>query len=326
MKKQHWRRRSLFPNKIVKKRKITVLQRGSRREGLMQSSQEPDVMDVNHRQLIKAGVLNNEQMSLFQRLLERTVIDGLCACHVVQTYYRLGASLDRFAMRLFLEIGSQISGNHGLNTFERRVDYINSQLGFRFNLALPKTLILNMHLTLNEWVNQKTDQTALYESIKIEQLMTQLNIQKKYWLKLANEKSSASFANQQLQEIQNQQCELKKQVGGPDESGKRVIESHQVLVNEWQPILESLMSLSEYSKTSDKFVTEWKVWCAEARLQAPELSDVWNACDQVYSDLNAVAKIWQWFQNMQTVGHFDHYYFDVQSDLCGHVCNHLSQI
>ncbi|MEF1213105.1 Type III secretion negative regulator (LscZ), partial [Vibrio alginolyticus] len=32
MKKQHWRRRSLFPDSIVTQRKVTVLQRGARYE------------------------------------------------------------------------------------------------------------------------------------------------------------------------------------------------------------------------------------------------------------------------------------------------------
>ncbi|WP_045424026.1 T3SS regulon anti-activator ExsD domain-containing protein [Vibrio jasicida] len=326
MKKLHWRRRSLFPNNIVTQRKVTVLQRGARYEGLTQSSQVPNVVNVNHRQLLSEDVLSSEQLSLLQRLLDRNVVDCLCASQVVKTYQRFGTSLDRFAMRLFLEVGGQLSDNHVLSSFEQRLDYINSRLGFRFNLASPKTLILSMYLTLSEWVNRKTDQTVLHDTIKLEQLINQLSIQKEYWLRLSTEENSAIFAEQQLALIQSQQSELYEQLDVLNEQQNQAVESHRAMVEEWKPTLDKLKGLSQYGETSDKFISEWKVWCGEARVQAPELNDVWDACDHVYSDLNAVAKIWQWFQDMHTVGNVDHYYFDIQSNQCGQACNHLSQI
>ncbi|MCG9233715.1 T3SS regulon anti-activator ExsD family protein [Vibrio harveyi] len=326
MKKQHWRRRSLFPNNIVTQRKVTVLQRGARYEGLSQSSQEPNVVNVNHRQLLSEGVLSYDQLSLLQRLLDRNVVDCLCASQLIKTYQKLGTSLDRFAMRLFLEVGGQLSDNRALSTFEQRLDYINHRVGYRFNLASPKTLILSMYLTLNEWVNQQTDQTVLHDSIKLEQLINQLSIQKEYWLRLSGEVSCAIFAEQQLELIKSQQSELHEQLSVLNEQQNQVVESQRALVEEWKPTLEKLKGLSEYRRTSDKFISEWKIWCSEVRVQVPELNDIWDACDLVYSDLNAVAKIWQWFQDMQTVGSVDHYYFDIQSNQCGQACNHLSQI
>ncbi|CZF86413.1 T3SS regulon anti-activator ExsD domain-containing protein [Grimontia marina] len=326
MKKLHWRRRSLFPNNIVTQRKVTVLQRGARYEGLTQSSQVPNVVNVNHRQLLSEDVLNSEQLSLLQRLLDRNVVDCLCASQVVKTYQSFGTSLDRFAMRLFLEVGGQLSDNHMLRSFEQRLDYINSRLGFRFNLAFPKTLILSMYFTLNEWVNRKTDQTVLHDNIKLEQLINQLSIQKDYWLRLSTEEHSAIFAEQQLALIHSQQSELYEQLDVLNGQQNQAVESHRMMVEEWKQMLDKLKGLSHYGETSDKFISEWKVWCGEARVQAPELNDVWDACDHVYSDLNAVAKIWQWFQDMQTVSNVDHYYFDIQSNQCGQACNHLSQI
>ncbi len=117
MKKQHWRRRSLFPDSIVTQRKVTVLQRGARYESASKSTQDFNVVHVNHRQLLSEGVINYEQLSLLQRLLDRSVVDSLCASQLVKTYQKLGASLDRFAMRLFLEIGSQLSDSRTLVTF-----------------------------------------------------------------------------------------------------------------------------------------------------------------------------------------------------------------
>lgn len=326
MKKLHWRRRSLFPNNIVAQRKVTVLHRGTRYEGLTQSSQVSNVVNVNHRQLLSEGVLSSEQLSLLQRLLDRNVVDCLCASQVVKIYQRFGTSLDRFAMRLFLEVGGQLSDSHVLSSFDQRLHYINSRLGFRFNLAFPKTLIFSIYLAINEWVNRKTDQTILHDTIKLEQLINQLGIQKEYWLRLSTEEDSAIFAEQQLSLIQRQQSELYEQLDVLNEQQNQSVESHRATVEEWKPTLEKLKSLSLHGKTSDKFISEWKGWCAEARVQAPELKDVWDACDHVYSDLNAVAKIWQWFQEMHTVGHVDHYYFDIQSNQCGQACNHLSQI
>ncbi|MCV5941702.1 type III secretion system regulon anti-activator ExsD, partial [Escherichia coli] len=87
---------------------------------------------------------------------------------LVKTYLRLGTSIDRFAMRLFLEIGAQLSDSQRVATFEQRLEYINSRLGFRFNLATPKTLILCCYLALTEWIHRQTDQSALHASVKVE--------------------------------------------------------------------------------------------------------------------------------------------------------------
>ncbi|EDP58975.1 T3SS regulon anti-activator ExsD domain-containing protein [Vibrio sp. AND4] len=326
MKKLHWRRRSLFPNNIVTQRKVTVLQKGTRYEGLTQSSQVPNVVNVNHRQLLSEDTLSSENLSLLQRLLDRNVVDCLCASQVMKTYQKLGASIDKFAMRLFLEIGGQLSDNHLLSTFEQRLDFINNRLGFCFNLASPRTLILSMHLTLNEWLNSQTDQTVLSDTIKLEQLINQLSIQKEYWSRLSIEENSAIFAEQQLALIQSQQSELYEQLNILNDQQYQVIESHRVMLEEWKPTLDELKGLSQYTETSDKFISKWKIWCVEARLHAPELNDVWDACEHVYSDLNAAAKIWHWFQDMQTVGKVDHYYFDVQSNQCGKAYNYLRQI
>ncbi|MEZ8045888.1 T3SS regulon anti-activator ExsD domain-containing protein [Vibrio sp. 10N.237.312.C02] len=326
MKKQHWRRRSLFPNNIVLQRKVTVLQRGARYEGLPKSTQELNVVNVNHRQLLSEGVLSYDQLSLLQRLLDRNVVDCLCASQLIKTYQKLGTCLDRSAMRLFLEVGGQLSDERVLNSFEQRLDYINQRLGYRFNLASPKTLILSMYLTLNEWCNQQTDQRALQDSIKLEQLINQLSIQKEYWMRLSGEASSTFFAEQQLDLIENQHSELHDQLRVLNEQQNQVIESHRALVEEWKPTLDKLKGLYECGRISDKFISEWKIWCSQARVQAPELSDIWDACELVFSDLNAVAKIWQWFQDMQTVGRVDHYYVDIQNNECGQACNNLRQI
>lgn len=104
MKKQHWRRRSLFPDSIVTQRKVTVLQRGARYESASQPSQDLNVVHVNHRQLLSEGVLNDDQLSLLQRLLDRSVVDSLCASQLVKTYLRLGTSIDRFAMKKCLTV------------------------------------------------------------------------------------------------------------------------------------------------------------------------------------------------------------------------------
>ncbi|HCG8622556.1 TPA: type III secretion system regulon anti-activator ExsD [Vibrio parahaemolyticus] len=326
MKKQHWRRRSLFPDSIVTQRKVTVLQRGARYESASQPSQDLNVVHVNHRQLLSEGVLNDDQLSLLQRLLDRSVVDSLCASQLVKTYLRLGTSIDRFAMRLFLEIGAQLSDSQRVATFEQRLEYINSRLGFRFNLATPKTLILCCYLALTEWIHRQTDQSALHASVKVEQLMNQLDIQKEYWSKLSDEDTSAIFVEQQLALIESQQTQLKAQLNTLNEQQSQVIESHKALVDKWQPSLSNLKELADYTSTTDMFISDWKTWCSEARLQAPDLNEVWDACDVVYNDLNAVAKVWQWFKDMQIVGDVDHYYFDIQSGQCGQACNHLSQI
>lgn len=57
MKKQHWRRRSLFPDSIVTQRKVTVLQRGARYESASKPTQDLNVVHVNHRQLLSEGVI-----------------------------------------------------------------------------------------------------------------------------------------------------------------------------------------------------------------------------------------------------------------------------
>ncbi|XNO31737.1 T3SS regulon anti-activator ExsD domain-containing protein [Vibrio alginolyticus] len=326
MKKQHWRRRSLFPDSIVTQRKVTVLQRGARYESASKPTQDLNVVHVNHRQLLSEGVINYEQLSLLQRLLDRNVVDSLCASQLVKTYQKLGASIDRFAMRLFLEIGSQLSDSSTITTFEQRLDYINSRLGFRFNLAVPKTLMLCFHLSLNEWINRQVDQSALHASIKVEQLINQLDIQKEYWSNLSGEDTSAVFVQQQLDLIKSQQHQLKKQLGTLSEQQLQVIECHRSLIEKWQPSLDELKGFAEYTSTTEQFISEWKNWCSEVRLEAPDLNEVWDACDVVYNDQNAVAKVWQWFKNMQTVGDIDHYYFDTQSGQCGQACNHLSQI
>ncbi|MDF5485366.1 T3SS regulon anti-activator ExsD family protein, partial [Vibrio parahaemolyticus] len=117
-----------------------------------------------------------------------------------------------------------------------------------------------------------------------------------------------------------------KQLGTLSEQQLQVIECHRLLIEKWQPSLDELKGFAEYTSTTEQFISEWKNWCSEVRLEAPELNEVWDACDVVYNDQNAVAKVWQWFKNMQTVGDIDHYYFDTQSGQCGQACNHLSQI
>lgn len=156
--------------------------------------------------------------------------------------------------------------------------------------------------------------------------MNQLDIQKEYWSKLSGEDISAIFVEQQLALIESQQTQLKAQLNTLNEQQSQVIESHKALVDKWQPSLSNLKELADYTSTTDMFISDWKTWCSEARLQAPDLNEVWDACDVVYNDLNAVAKVWQWFKDMQIVGDVDHYYFDIQSGQCGQACNHLSQI
>ncbi|MEZ8717704.1 Type III secretion negative regulator (LscZ) [Vibrio splendidus] len=326
MEKQHWRRRSLFPNNIVTQRKVTVLQRGARYEGFSQVSQEPSVVNVNYRQLLSEGVLSCDQLSLLQRLLDRNVVDCLCASQLIKTYQKFGMSLDRIAMRLFLEVGGQLSDDRVLSSFEQRLDYINHRLGYCFNLASPKTLILSMYLTLEKWGKQQTDQTVLQDSLQLERLINQLRIQKEFWLRLSGKESSVFFAEQQLELIKGQHKELCEQLSVLNDQKKQAIEYHRESFEEWKPTLEKLKGLSEYSRTSDEFFSEWEIWCGEARTKAPELIDVWDACDLVYSDLNAVAKIWQWFQDMQTVCSMDHYYVDSQNNQCGQAYNRLRQI
>ncbi|MDC5807054.1 T3SS regulon anti-activator ExsD family protein [Vibrio europaeus] len=326
MKKQHWRRRSLFPDNSVTKRKVTVLQRGARYQDSAKQTQGKNVVNVSHRQLLSEGVLSSEQLSLLQRLLNRDVIDALCSSQLVKTYEKLGAPLDRFAMRLFLEIGSRLGASQALATHEQRVAYINQHVGYRYNLASPKSLTLCLHCAISEWVNHQSDQGVLLDVVEIEQLANQLQIQGSYWEKLLGQEASAIYVEQQLELIMSQQQQVKEQLRTLEETHKKAAESHRILMEKWQPCLNTLKALSEFALTSPEFFTAWQTWCKQARQLAPELREVWEACDHIYRDLNAVAKLWQWFQDMQSVGDVDLYYFDVQSGQFGQAYNHMSHI
>ncbi|MEF1216063.1 T3SS regulon anti-activator ExsD family protein, partial [Vibrio alginolyticus] len=122
----------------------------------------------------------------------------------------------------------------------------------------------------------------------VEQLINQLDIQKEYWSKLSGEDTSAVFVQQQLDLIKSQQHQLKKQLGTLSEQQLQVIECHRLLIEKWQPSLDELKGFAEYTSTTEQFISEWKNWCSEVRLEAPELNEVWDACDVVYNDQNAV--------------------------------------
>lgn len=100
--------------------------------------------------------------------------------------------------------------------------------------------MLCFHLSLNEWINRQVDQSALHASIKVEQLINQLDIQKEYWSKLSGEDTSAVFVQQQLDLIKSQQHQLKKQLGTLSEQQLQVIKCHRSLIEKWQPSLDEL--------------------------------------------------------------------------------------
>jgi hypothetical protein len=326
MKKQHWRRRSLFPDNSVTQRKVTVLQQGARYEGAARATNDNKVVNVSHRQLLSKGVLSQEQLSLLQRLLNRDIIDALCSSQLVSTYEKLSIPLDRYAMRLFLEVGSKLSADQQVITSDQRLSCINQHLSYRYNLASPKVLSLCFHCAITEWINRQSDQGILKDVAQIEQLANQLRIQAGYWNKLIGQETSTIYVEQQLELIESQQQQVKAQLESLEEAHQKANDAHRQMIDNWQPCLDTLKALSEFSTTSPEFFSMWQSWCGQVRYLAPELQEVWQACDHIYRDLNAVAKVWQWFISMQSVGDLELYYFDVQSGQCGQAYNHMSHI
>ena len=326
MKKQHWRRRSLFSDNAVTKRKVTVLHSGVRHDRSLRQTLDENVVNVNHRQLLSEGVITHDQLSLLQRLLDRDVVDSLCSAQVVKTYQKLGTPLDRFAMRLFLEVGSRLSSRQVFENNQHRLAYINQHIGYRYNLAAPKSLAICLCGAITEWVKSQTDQDVISRVVEMEQLDNQLQAQKEYWTKLASQQAQVSsiYIVQQLDLIKSQQLSVKEQLESLNVSHKEVANSHLFLLEEWQPYLDELKALAEFLMITPNFFVAWEAWCKNVTEFAPELSDIWEACDHVYRDLNAVAKLWQWFRDMHSVSQADLYYFDVQSGQCGYAFNHLS--
>lgn len=326
MKKQHWRRRSLFSDNEVIKRKVTVLHSGVRHDRSSRQTPHKNVVNVSHRQLLSEGVLSHEQLSLLQRLLDRDVVDSLCSAQVVKTYQMLDTPLDRFAMRLFLEVGSRLSSNQVFENNQQRLTYINQHIGYRYNLATPKSLAVCLCGAITEWLKRQTDQDVLSRVAEMGQLNSQLQIQKEYWTKLASQQAQTSsiYIEQQLQLIKSQQTSVKEQLKMLEVNHQEMANSYRLSLEIWQPYLDELKALAEFTMITPSFFVAWEAWCKKVTEFAPELNEIWEACDHVYRDLNAVAKLWQWFRDMHSVSQADLYYFDVQSGQCGYAFNHLS--
>ncbi|AUI86002.1 Type III secretion negative regulator (LscZ) [Vibrio azureus] len=327
MKKQYFQDRISFPNRQAKQRKITVLKQGARYEtpDEQQTQCSTNTINVNYQQLSNQGVIDSEQLSLLQRLLSRTVVDCLLTSRLIKTHQLLGIKLDKLSIRLLLEVGGQLSDSRLLVSCDQKLTYIDQCLGYRFNLAAPQTLAQCMLITLKEWLNQKVGSDELKHSSKNNQLMCQLNAQQEYWSQLSSEVEYKVFAKQQIELLKKQQIALKQRIEHK-EGMVCAMQSHDVLLSEWRPALERLKDFNRFQSINEEFLSEWKNWCSEVRIQGAELNEVWNACELAYNDLNALSKVWKWFQEMDTVSAIDQYYFDIQSMEFGQSCNHHSQI
>ena len=323
MKKQYFQDRISFPSNQVKKRKVSILKQGARYETdeKLGTRCSDNIINVNYQQLSAEGIINFEQLSLLQRLLGRTAVDCILTSRFIKTHRLLGIKLDKLSVRLLLEIGGQLSDKRVLVNFDQKLAYINQCLGYRFNLGAPQTLMQCIFITLKEWLNHKIGVDLLEKTSKVNQLIKQLNAQQDYWNRMSEEAEYSVFALQQIELLTEQQIELKQQYKNKVEDSCP-LQSHDELLADWRPALDKLRSFNRFESVDAEFLSEWKKWCSEVRIQGPELNEVWNACELAYNDLNALSKIWKWFQEMETVSSIDQYYFDIQSTQFGHSCNH----
>ncbi|NRD71739.1 T3SS regulon anti-activator ExsD family protein [Shewanella sp. VB17] len=255
-------------------------------------------VNVNHKELVAVGVVNQQQLLLLKRVIERRVLDCILASDYIKTCIDFNVSLTKNDLKLFLQISADIFRGSQQRQMHELLAEVNAGLMPKFNLGHVDMLAKLVCKSVSSWLLKKRDSDDVdisheYQALSV--LKSQLESKVNFWCQLkVNDINEAYLeahvkeARKGLEECQVQLLALSPLFAEQQVYKKQVVDSS--LLNLKQLILNGPAQESFSSCLN------------EISLVLPELTGVLNMINDLSLGYDIDhSKLWDWLRNANSL-------------------------
>lgn len=256
------------------------------------------VVNVNHKELVELGVVNQQQLLLLKRVIERRILDCILASDYIKTCIAFDISLTKTDLKLFLRISADMFRGSQKRQMHDLLAEVNSGLIPKFNLGHIEMIAKLVYQSIKAWLLKKNDSnnpelSREYQALSV--LKSQLETKANFWRRLkANDVNKAYLdahvkeACKGLEECQLQLAKLEPQFNDQQEYKKLVVDS----------LLSDLKSQISTGISPESF----SACLTDISSDLPELTGVLNMInDMALGHETDYSSLWHWLMNASSL-------------------------
>lgn len=291
-------------------RKISLVANDSCTRGDV--SMPSSAVNVNHKELVESGVVNQQQLLLLKRVIERRVLDCLLASDYIKTCIAFEVCLTKSDLKLFLQISADIFRGSQKRQMHELLAEVNSGLVPKFNLGHTEMLAKLVYQSIKDWLikknnNDELDVSREYQALSV--LKSQLETKMDFWCQLQVNDINEAYLDAHVKEACNglEECQLQLLKLSPLFTEQEVYKKQVVdaLLLDLKQLIISGLAQESFSSC-----------LTEISLALPELTGVLNMLKDLSLGYDIDhSKLWDWLTNATSLSPGFQFEFDRQKQV-----------